>query len=189
MKRLTILIAAYLLFFAISAFADGGGGMMFGYQATDYPFLENYGIRDNDLGLIYYGGYGYGIDRRGNITGGFGVAIMDPGMEETGISGGFGGVINGYRLIKRPLTIDALLFTGFGGISTGTYETESGGSGFFGLFLELDLEVGIPVTSWFMPVIYAGYQVIGNLIPGDFFSHFISYAPVIGGRVSWGKMY
>jgi hypothetical protein len=114
---------------------------------------------------------------------------MDPTMEETGIAGGFGGVINGYRLIKRPLNLSVLLFTGFGGISTGNYVAENGGSGFFGVFLELDAEIGIPVTSWFMPVFYVGYQVIGNLIPGEFFSHFVSYTPVIGGRVSWGKMY
>jgi len=170
-----------------TVFADGAGGMFFSYQTSQYPFLENHPVLNNSLGLIYYGGYGYGVDRKGNISGGFGLAIHDPEFKEGGVVGGFGGVISGYRILKRPVSLSIVSWTGFGGLATGDYETEAG-NGFFSLFFELAVEAGIPITSWFMPVVYAGYQVIGNMIPGEFFSHFFSYTPVIGIRLCWGAL-
>jgi hypothetical protein len=47
---------------------------------------------------------------------------------------------------------------------------------------ELDLEVGLAVLPWLMPIVYAGYQVMGNVGPGKPFQDFFSYAPVIGIR-------
>ena len=38
-----------------------------------------------------------------------------------------------------------------------------------------------------MPVFYAGYQVMGNLAPGQPFSDFFSYTPVVGVRFAFGK--
>lgn len=188
MKRKIFLILLFTAAAALSSFADGGGGMFFGYQTSQYPFLEKHPVVNNSYGLVYFGGYGYGIDRKGNITGGFGIAIQDPSFEEGGISGGFGGFISGYRIFRRPVSLSLVTWTGFGGIYTGDYNSEDGGNGFFSLFFEIDAELGLPITPWFMPVVYVGYQVIGNMIPGEFFTHFLSYTPVLGIRVCWGKV-
>lgn len=186
MKRI-FLVAVILAYTAPLLFADGGGGMIFGYQTSSYPFFENYDIRNNNMGLTYTGGYGYGIDRDGNIAGGFGFGLFD-GTGESDIGGGFGGFIVGKRFLTRPVNISIVSWTGFGGMYTGEFETESG-SGFFCVLEEVALEVGIPVFSWFMPTLYAGYQVAGNLIPGEMFTTFISYTPVVGFRIQWGEFY
>jgi hypothetical protein len=165
--------------------ADGGGGVLFGYQSATYPFFENYDVRNNNMGLTYSGGYGYGIDQNGVIGGGFGYGIFDA-TEKTEIGGGFGGFISGKRLLTRPVTISIVSWTGFGGMSTGTYETDSG-SGFFCVLEEIDLEIGLPVFSWFMPTVFVGYQVVGNVVPGQMFETFLSYTPVFGMRIQWGS--
>ncbi|MBN1648459.1 MAG: hypothetical protein JW874_10525 [Spirochaetales bacterium] len=180
----------FLLFFLTcalaSVFARGAGGMMFGYQTLTYPFLdENYDIPGNNLDLSYFGGFGYGVSRDGVITGGFGFALMDM-SGESGIAGGFGGVINGIQLIGWPVQLNLLTFIGFGGIYTGS-NSENPNAGFFALLGEVDLELGIPLTPWFMPSIYIGYQVAGNVIPGEIFTSFLSYTPVIGVRIAWGS--
>jgi hypothetical protein len=54
---------------------------------------------------------------------------------------------------------------------------------------EITLELGIPINRWFMPSLYAGYQIAGNLAPGKPFEDFLVYTPVIGMRVAWGKFY
>ena len=181
-NRIIVLVIVFS-FSVIQGFADGGGGMFFGVQTTQYPFLKDYYIRNNSLGLSYYGGFGYGIHRH-TITGGFGYAIMDT-SDDTGLSGGFGGVIRGFRILKWPVNLSLISWTGFGGVYTGTYETQEG-KGFFCVSEELDLELGIPLFSWFMPIVYAGYQVSANIVPGKIFKTFISYSPVIGFRVAWG---
>ena len=76
-----------------------------------------------------------------------------------------------------------------GGISTGNLEGEDGIDGFFAFVEEITLEPGIPVNQWFMPTLYADYQVAGNLIPGTPFEDFLVYTPVVGFRVAWGKFY
>ena len=186
MKRLSILVL--ILFSAMFAFADGGGGMYFGYQTSAYPFLsDNYSFENNSLGLAYYGGFGYGVTSNRTIVGGFGMAIMDID-NDSGIAGGFGGVISGFRLLKEPISLSLMSMTGFGGIYTGDYATDSG-DGFFALSEELTLELGIPIISWFMPTVYAGYQIIANVIPGRMFQTFLSYTPVFGIRLQWGDFH
>jgi hypothetical protein len=139
------------------------------------------------MNLIYYGGFGYGVSWDRTITGGFGFAIMDAaGRSE--IAGGFGGFIGGFRLLDRPVNISIVSWTGLGGISTGILPAD-GFEGFFGLLQELTLEIGIPVIRWFMPTLFAGYQIAGNLIPGVPFEAFFSYTPVIGFRLQWGSFY
>ena len=59
--------------------------MYYGLQTSEYPFLKDYPVRNNSMGLAYYGGYGYGVHSR-NITGGFGFAITDTDGD-TGIPG------------------------------------------------------------------------------------------------------
>jgi hypothetical protein len=184
-KKLGLLLALLLALTGTAGFADGAGGMFYGLQTSEYPFLKDYPVRNNSLGLAYYGGYGYGV--HGNaITGGFGFAVTDTDGN-TGIAGGFGGVINGVRFIDWPVTVSLISWTAVGGISTGTQE--EGEEGFFAFMEEITLELGIPINRWFMPSVYAGYQFAGNLAPGKPFEDFLVYTPVVGVRVAWGKFY
>ena len=179
---------ACLLFICLSvmSFADGGGGFFFGMQASQYPLLENYPVNNNSMGLSCFGGYGYGITRH-VIAGGFGYAFLDLN-DTSGIAGGLGGIISGARILRWPISLSIVSWTGVGGISTGSYETAAG-SGFFCISEELTVGLGIPLLRWFMPVVYAGYQVVGNLIPGQIFQAFFSYTPVVGIRLSWGEFF
>lgn len=186
-KRFFVLL---LIICAVSVvtYGDGAGGAYFGFQTSKYPFLDNYDITGNTLGLVYYGGYGYGVSYYNNtIAGGFGYAIMDVDGE-TGIAGGFGGFLTGYRIIDFPINLTLMSWTGLGGIYTGTYEGAEG-KGFFCISEEITVELGIPLLGWFMPTVFAGYQVTASLIPGRPFSTFLSYTPVIGLRLQWGDFY
>jgi hypothetical protein len=167
--------------------AGGGGGMSFGYQTLTYPFLERYPVVNNSLELIYYGGFGYGVSSNRTITGGFGFAIMDVAGESE-IAGGFGGFLTGYRLLDRPVNISFMSWTGLGGISTGVLPVGEY-EGFFALLQEVTVEIGIPLVRWFMPTVFAGYQIAGNLIPGAPFITFFTYTPVIGFRLQWGSFF
>ena len=176
-----------ILVVAVSGFGDGGGGMLFGYQTSHYPFLENYEIANNSLNLVYFGGYGYGISGTSGIIGGFGQAFMSVDGA-SGIAGGVGGIVAGVRIFSRPITLSLVSWTGLGGIYTGTHETDSG-KGFFALSEEITVEIGLPILRWFMPTVFAGYQVAGNLIPGTPLTSFFSYTPVVGLRLQWGRFY
>ena len=183
-----IIMVFILIVMITSAWAKGGGagGTFFGYQMSSYPFLEeSVVILNNSFGLTYYGGYGYGVRSDGAISGGFGMAIMDP-VNESGITGGFGGVINGVQLITMPVHLNLMSYTGFGGIYTGNNSVNRD-TCFFVILEEIDLELGVPLFRWFMPVVYIGYQVAGNILPGDLFSSFLSYTPVMGVRLAWGS--
>jgi hypothetical protein len=189
MRTICILTLAVLAVGASPACADGGGGMFLGYQTSEYPFLERYDVTNNTMGLMYYGGFGYGVDWDGNIAGGFGFTIhQEPLPGDPVIAGGVGGFIAGRRLLARPLNLSLVTWTGVGGIGRGQTPQESA-EGYFIGFVEIDLEVGIPITRWFMPVVYAGYQLAGNFVPGTLFETFVSYTPVIGARICWGKHY
>lgn len=192
MRKSAYIIGLLLLMPLVAAFADGGGGVTFGLQTTSYPFLQNLQVPSNSAGLVYYGGYGYGVSGDHGINGGFGYAITDP-INKSSLIGGFGGVISGVRLLKLPINLSIVSWTGFGGVYTGLSQTLSGsntiGKGFFCLSEEVTVELGIPLQRWFMPVFFAGYQVAGNIVPGQTFQTFLSYAPVIGMRLAWGKFY
>jgi hypothetical protein len=166
------------------AYADGGGGFFHGLQTNEYPFLRGYPIRSDSLGLMYTGGYGYGVSGH-RITGGFGVGFSDF-ESDSGIAGGYGGLINGARAKTGPVNLMITSWTGIGGIrftEAATGET----AGYLIATEELDLEVGLALLPWFMPVFYAGYQVMGNLTPGRPFGDFFSYTPVVGIRFAFGK--
>ena len=190
MKKKHLLFVFILIMVATSfvcARSGGGGGMLIGYQTSTYPFLEKYPVASNSLELIYYGGFGYGVSWDGTITGGFGYAIMDVAGDSE-IAGGFGGFITGYRLLEKPVNLSIVSWTGLGGISTGILPA-FGHEGFFGLLQEVTLELGFPIIRWFMPTVFAGYQIAGNLIPGVPFEAFFSYTPVVGFRLQWGSFY
>jgi hypothetical protein len=186
-KKLGILLALFFAVAVTTTVADGAGGVYYGLQTAEYPFLQDYPVRNNSMGLTYYGGYGYGVHGH-TITGGFGFAITDTDGG-TGIAGGFGGVINGVRFVDWPVTVSLISWTAIGGISSGNQEGSEPDDGFFAFMEEITLELGIPINRWFMPSIYAGYQIAGNLAPGTPFEDFLVYTPVIGMRVAWGKFY
>ena len=165
------------------AFSDGGGGVFLGKQQASYPMLEHLSVPNNSLGLSYYGGCGYGVSSDNTITGGFGVAVV-PEDASTGIGGGFGGLVNGFRILRWPLTLQVVNYAGLGGFSTGAEAAD-----FFGFFEELTVEVGIPLARWFMPTLFAGYQVIGRFASGNELFDVFSYTPVVGVKISWGDFY
>lgn len=186
MKKLVFLLLSIMIIPSVFAGGGGGGGVFYGYQVSNYDFLlENYEIPNNTLGLSYFGGYGYGVSRDGIISGGFGMAIVDTELD-SGITGGFGGVINGIQILDWPIHLSLVSYTGFGGIYTGSHSSTPN-SGFFAVSEEIDLEIGLPLFGWFMPTVFIGYQVAGNIIPGDLFSSFFSYSPVVGIRIGWGS--
>ncbi len=174
---------------ACSAFAHdgsrGGGGMFVGYQVPEYPGVDTVYPLSSNLGLSHVGGFGYGVNSRNEISGGFGYAISDADKSR-GIKGGMAGFISGYRFFSQPLYFSLVSWTGFGGIYTGNAGTTPH-QGYFCVSEEIDLELGLPVVDWFMPVVFAGYQVIGNIAPGQAFQGFFSYSPVVGFRIVWGK--
>jgi hypothetical protein len=186
-KKPGVLLALFLTLAGAAGFSDGAGGVYYGLQTSKYPFLKDYPVRNNSLGLACYGGYGYGVHGH-NIIGGFGFAVADM-SGDTGIAGGFGGVINGLRFIDWPVTVSLISWTALGGISTGNQASGEAEEGFFAFLEEVTLELGIPINRWFMPSLYAGYQIAGNLAPGTPFEDFLSYTPVVGLRVAWGKFY
>jgi len=186
MKRMLILITLLIMIIPF-VFSDGAGGFYSGYQVSSYPFVDGDGFENNNMGLFYTGGFGYGINRNNIITGGFGYTLFESKDGENPL-GGFGGVINGVRILRYPINISFMSWTGFGGISTGLYTSDSE-NGSFAVSEELTLEVGFPLFRWFSPTIYAGYQVIGNLGTGKPFEDFLSYTSVIGFRFQWGKFY
>jgi len=186
MKKLLLVFILIMMITSVWAKGGGAGGTFFGYQMSSYPFLdESVEILNNSFGLSYFGGFGYGAGSDGVIHGGFGMAIKDP-VYESGITGGFGGVINGVQLITTLVHLNVMSYTGFGGVYTGNNAANKD-TWFFVILEEVDLELGIPLFSWFMPVVYIGYQIAGNILPGDMLSSFISYTPVMGVRLAWGS--
>jgi hypothetical protein len=171
---LSLILAAGLS----GAYADGGGGFFTGLQTSEYP------LPNNSLGLLYSGAYGYAVSRH-EIRGGFGVAISDD-AGDTGLAGGYGGFVGGARAKAGPLNLMLTSWTGIGGIKFS--EASSGETaGYLIATEEVDLEIGLAVLPWLMPVFYAGYQIMGNLGPGRPFQDFFCYTPVVGVRFAFGK--
>ena len=186
--RKTLIIVTLLMLSIPFIFADGAGGFYSGYQVSSFPFVDGEGFENNNMGLYYNGGFGYGVSWNNVISGGFGYAIYTSEDENRPI-GGFGGVINGVRLLRYPINISLMSWTGFGGISINNIDGSDEDGGSFAISEELTLEVGFPLFRWFSPTIYAGYQVIGSLGNGEPFEDFLSYTSVVGFRFQWGKFY
>ena len=102
--------------------------------------------------------------------------------------GGFGGFVTGYRFLDAPVNLSIVSWTGLGGISTGILPAY-GYKGFFTVLQEVTIEFGLPIIRWFMPTVFSGYQIAGNMIPGVPFKAFFSYTPVVGFRLQWGSFY
>jgi hypothetical protein len=181
-KRVLV-VMIILSAFSGTVFADGGGGFFFAQQMDSFPFLEQVDIPFKNNALQISGGYGYGVSRNGAINGGFGYGMYN---EDGSIGGGFGGVVSGHRFTAYPLTIQLLSLTGVGGIGIETYFEDYG---YFAVMQSFVLEIGLPLTRWFMPIVYFEYQFIGNIMPGNIFSTFTNYTPVAGMRFAWGDFY
>ena len=183
-KALGVLLAI-LVGVSLSGWADGAGGVLLGYYAGSHPLAIRYQIPSNGGELMYFGGFGYGVERHGVLNGGFGIALLDTDAA-IGVAGGMGGFISGLRLLRVPFHVALVSWTGVGGIFAGK-SGPNAGLGYFVGFQEADLEVGLPLASWFMPTVFVGYQVTGNLIPGLPLRERVTYAPVAGIRISWGR--
>ncbi len=162
--------------------AHGGGGA--GGITHGFQYLELEGdwysadVQENAVG-----GFGYGVNRRGERVGGFGLAFYseDPAIE---FEGGVGGLINGQEFSIGPLTAAVMAWTGIGCLKTDV----AGMSGSWTtLFLEADVEIGGAVTRWMQVTGYAGMQLMTNLSPGEPFEGMLFYTPTVGVRIAWGS--
>ena len=197
MKKLGFLISILLISaFSLSAYDDsedegaGCGGIFFQRQATEYPFAEDWNINQASMDLEMIGGSGYGVSSDGKISGGFGFGILsdlnDDGILEAGeVAGGFGGIINGVRILRYPLNLSFITCIGLGGVAQGN-GVEDEEDGWFSVILQANVEVGLPAFGWFMPVVYAGYQYMGSLIDNEAGESFQTYSPVLGARLFFG---
>lgn len=186
MKTLMIILLVILAAGGALFAAGGGGGSFWSTQTTRFPLLGDLGVSNNSQGLLMVGGYGFGIDHRGQINGGFGYGIYDPENED-GISGGFGGFIHGYQLLSDPLHLAVVSYTGFGGIGWTSWDGREEAS-FFALSEEITLEAGLNLGGWFLPTVYVGYQWIVSVIPGEIFTSYQSFAPTMGFRLGFGNV-
>lgn len=189
MKHYIILIALISVAAPTFLAADGGGvgGAFWGSQQLAYPWENEsspyFGATDHQLD--YVGGMGYGISSRGDVAGGFGVAFSENVEGEDGLSGGFGGLISGHRLIDRPINLLALIYAGVGGMSDPSSADTDLQDGVFAVMGEATLEASLPML-FFHPTVYIGYQAIASVGHGDIGDVFLSYAPTIGFRLLWG---
>jgi hypothetical protein len=184
MRRTGVFVLILTLLATAAASADGGGGYFSGSHVSEFPGLEELTLASSDVGLVYQGGMGYGVNYRGVLSGGFGLFITDNAFPD-GLTGGFGGVVGGYRLIKRPIDVTFMSQVGLGGFSTGESRPADEAPGFAALLVEGTISAGLPLGI-VMPTAYAGYQVIGRLVPGGLAAGTLIYSPVIGIRVLFG---
>ncbi len=187
MNKAVLTMLLILIFIPFCLSADGGGGMFWQQQVSEYPFAKDWDLESTDMNLHMVGGFGYGIAGDGRITGGYGYGITSEEGTPGAISGGFGGIVNGYRMFEGPLHFAVVTYAGIGGIHREAMG-ESPDESWFALSLEIDVEVGLPVFGWFMPVVYAGYQYMGGIFPSETDEVFQSYSPVLGIRLAFGDM-
>jgi hypothetical protein len=169
------------LFAGAQAFSEGAGGMLYGTSRRDWnPNFMPSSPLACDIG--YFGGYGYGVDHEGTITGGFGLALSNFGSGSPSIQGGLGGLIVGQRVIGlRLVHLDADLRFGAGGLSY------NNSKGYFVAYAEPYLELGIGLTPWLHLSATAGYQFIGNLMGGKVFESFTYWSPTFGMTIGFGS--
>ena len=159
------------------AAATSGGGVTSG----THTFVD--GFSSHDLQATTVGGFGYAASSRGTRIGGFGLSIADRSAPDD-LIGGFGGFITGQELALGPVTIAIASWTGVGGVrALGVPGTGS----YFAVFEEVVLELGVAPLPWMQLVGYAGFQLVGSILPGFFLNETITYTPSIGLRVVWGS--
>jgi hypothetical protein len=172
MRRFLVAIALVTLI-GLSAFAYGGGGVFSSEQVVIEPY-NNIGLQ-----LETHGGYGYGVDRRGIRTGGFGMVVYSDDQHE--LAGAFGGFITGAQQRIGPFTASINLWSGVGYINPVMIDIP----GYAGFIAEANAEVGFAPLPWFQLSLYAGMQAFGGFDIADILTQ-VRYSPVIGSRVTWG---
>lgn len=187
--KVPALIAVLGLCVLFPVIADGAGGAFWGSQQIHYPWAsyEDSIFSSTADRLDYVGGMGFGIDHDGTVSGGFGVGFSEQKDGEKGVSGGFGGLITGHRIFKRPLNLIGLLFVGVGGVSDEGSADPKLQDGVFSIMGEGTLEASLPL-SFFHPTVYAGYQVIASVGSGGIGETYLSYSPTIGFRMLFGDL-
>ena len=182
MKRILFVTAAIAVLAASGAWAGGGGGAGGVTHGFQYLSLDNC-LTSVNVQESTVGGFGYGVNRRGERFGGFGLAFFsaDPSVQ---FEGGVGGLINGQQFSIGPLTAAAVAWTGIGCLTTNV----AGIAGtWFTLFIEADVEVGWALTPWLQATCYGGMQVMTNLEPEHPFEGMLFYTPTVGVRIAWGS--
>jgi hypothetical protein len=167
------LIPAVLLCILVpvsSACAGGAGGVGYGYQYFDDR------LSSSDMGMANITGYGYGVLSDGSRVGGFGMSILS----SLGIAaGGVGGMLVGHEWRSGPVVAALTLWGGVGGAAWA-------GQGYMLAYGAAEAELGLRVLPWMQIVGYAGYQAIGNVLPGIPFNRALLRTPVLGIRIGWG---
>jgi hypothetical protein len=196
MKRVFLALACALLF-TVGAHASGGtGGVFVGTvePAWSTSFLPLPGDR-MPFNLEYCGGYGFGVDDEGVITGGFGLAFLDsdilnPGGSSSHIAGGAGGLVVGDRVIgSNTVHLDVAFRLGAGGCYVDYAGTGDNRKGYAIVYVEPYAELGLGLTSWMHLAATAGFQMMGNIGPGSPFSDFLVYSPTLGFSITFGSFY
>ena len=178
--RFYIAIATMITVAALAS-AEGAGGLLFGVAKPGWNpnFMPE---PQMPADLEYFGGYGYGISERGNIVGGFGMAIMDYAVDR--MAGGAGGMIVGWRLVRDSfIHVDLVARLGLGGMAA---YSGKGWKGFAIYYVEPLGEIGIGLTPWMHLSATLGYQLIGNFVPGKPSSDIFMRSPTLGFTLTWG---
>ena len=168
-----VLTGIMLVAVVVVASAYGGGGF---FQGTQMAIP---GYTNMNSAAEVQGGYGYGASRGGRRYGGFGLAISDQATDE--FLGGFGGVITGRQMRTGPFTLSLNIWSGVGYASSEFLQAPAG----VAFLAEANAEAGFAVLPWLQISVYGGYQAIGSFDPSSMFAN-TKYAPVAGGRVTWG---
>jgi hypothetical protein len=108
------------------------------------------------------------------------MVLVDGEIDE--FLGGFGGVISGRQMRTGPITLSLNVWSGIGYASPELLQAPGG----VAFLAEANGEVGFAMLPWLQISLYGGYQAIGTFDPAAMFAS-TRYAPVVGGRVSWGS--
>jgi len=193
MKRILLLSLLFvtLLVPALPLAAEGAGGLLFQVvkPAWNPAFL---GGETMPYDLEFMGGYGYGVTEEGMVIGGFGMGFFDTNLVSYDydrlnphLAGGVGGVILGSRVIgTRSAHLDLDCRLGLGGV--GSWGGTAGARGYAICYAEPYAELGLGLTPWMHLSATLGYTVMGNLIPGRFFSDLFDHSPTLGFTLSFG---
>jgi hypothetical protein len=160
-----------------AAFAAGGVSWGGQYLLPDCPELANYAT-DVQFTAVY----GYATTGFGTRNGGFVLGMRSP-SGGCDWEGGFIGAISGQELKVGPFMLAANLWTGIGG----THRPLAGADGTLALFGQVDVELGFRIFRGVHLVGYAGMQAIADVVAWEPVSADLSYTPVAGLRLAFGR--
>lgn len=197
MKPFTAASILLLTLAALPLAAEGAGGVEFtqvvGRDLWSLPGSARLPAGTGQISAV--GGFGYGVDDDGMITGGFGMGISSRnllltdsplGRPVNGFHAGYGGVMSGWQKRWGPLVGLVTTRIGFGGAdwasdASGPWEGHTAGFSLLGM---ADAQLGVLVFPWFNLGLKAGVAGTVTLVPGEPF--LLAWAPTLGLRLSWG---